>query len=1124
MKSRIFKIVAALMLVSMLFAPLGGMSSMANAATTPNQAVKHTLAASETGIYIVRLQDASLAAYKGGVAGFQATSPEATGERKLDPSTPNSQAYLDYLGGKQSELLGNMAKAFGHPVEAVYQYKNVLNAVAVRIDHAEALQAFDLPGVMTVYPDLIRQLETDVGPILIGAPSIWDGDTLGGMSSKGEGIIIGVIDTGINHAHPSFADPAAKDGYDHTNPYGAGNYVGVCATDPLYADFCNDKLIGAYDFTDTGGPEDVNGHGSHTASTAGGNFVDVEFDDGVGGTFTVEIRGVAPHANLIAYQVCDIDGCWSSATVAAVDNAITDMADVLNYSISGGDDPWASAVDLAFLDAFTAGIFVSTSAGNDGPTPSTVAKTGPWNTAVAMSTHSRIMAHLIDAYALGGEMLDMGALEGDGTPLAADLTAPIIYGGDFDPANFEGCNAWPAGSFTGAIGLVSRGTCSFEIKINNLIDAGAVAALIYNNRSGPPIYMAVATATAIPAFMVGQADGLALAALITGDATATATIPVAMNLAFSDDFADIVSDGSSRGPSQWELLKPDFAAPGVNILAAVAAYGEDPVQYDFYQGTSMASPHGAGAAALLMAIHPDWSPAEIKSAIATTANQDMLEEDTTDTVSIISPAELFDMGSGRIDLSAAAFAGFVLNETSANYIAANPYLGGEPNTLNQPSMVSYNCLGICTWTRTIKSSMDVAQDWEISFEADAGVELSASPNAFTLPAGGTQTIEITADVTAAVADTYYFGNVILTPVGNEDISVAHLPVVVKLGVSNLPSQLDILTDQLASTVTLTDLQSTIEIEDLWIEIGGLTQGQAHDLLLDQDPTNGDPFDDLSQVYWTTINVPREGLRLVAEIAASEAQDVDLFVGSGNTPSADTILCASATGVWAEYCNIDFPAKGTYWVLVQNWGGSAEQPDAIRAITAVVCEGAEGNLTVTGPESVPALDLFDLDVNWDEPSMVAGDFWYAQFSVGTERREAGNLGYTNVDLEFYEPFYDIDLTPAADAKQDAPGAVVSYLLTLSNLGNTEDTITVAALGNVWDVNLPVTSFDIPAGGTADVTVEVTIPLEALDGEFDVVTITASSEGGVEASSELTTTAMVAPEPFITYLPIVFKLAP
>ena len=842
---------------------------------------------------------------------------------------------------------------------------------------------------------------------------------------------------------------------------------------------------------------------------------------------------------------------------------------------------------------------------------------------MAATTHSRILAHLVDVYAAGGDLLDLGALEGTGPAIAADVNAPIIYGGDIDPANYEGCTAWDGTPFAGAIGFVSRGTCGFVDKVNNLAAAGAVAALVYNNAGGPPIVMGGLEATTIPSMMISNADGLAVVALITGDTTATALMPVAQGFAYNDDWADIMASFSSRGPSDWEILKPDYAAPGVNILAAVAAYGDDPLQFGFYGGTSMAAPHGTGSAALLMDLHPDWSPAAIKSAIASTAWEDVLDSDG------ITPADPFDTGSGRINLSAAAFAGFVMEETSANYIAANPYLGGEPNALNQPSMVEYTCIGTCSWTRTIQSTMDVAQDWAISLDTPAGMVLNISPMTFTLAAGGTQTIEITADMTAATPGAYYFGNVILTPVGNEAVSIAHLPVVVQLGVSNLPDQLDILTHELAGTVTLNDLQALYEITDLWVEVSGMLLGDVTDISLSQDPTNGDAFDDLAQVYYTTFRIPRETVRYVAEIAASESLDVDLFIGSGRDPSADTVVCSSATGVWSEYCNLDYPESGTYWILVQNWQGSADQPDGIKLVTSIVEAADEGNLTVTGPATVPAQTLFDLDVNWDEPSMLVGDLWYAQFTVGTDQANAGNLGYVNVDLEFYEPFYDlllapatqngygdpgalvthtltltnlgntqdtfdltfadnlwvtslsdtsltldagesadfmvyatvpadalagdmdmatvtatsttdplvtadavvntyanavydITLTPATDAKSDGPGVVVTYLLTLSNLGNTEDTITVAASGNLWTVNLPQTSFVVPAGGTAEVTVEVTIPLDALNGDFDVATITATSEGGMEVTSELTTTAVVETVFYYTYLPLVLRL--
>ena len=1103
MNSRGFKLLAILMLVSMLVAPLSGAPARANAGNSVSKPVNHTLEVSETGIYIVRLQDASLAAYQGGVAGLQATSPEATGARRLDTSTENSQAYLAYLSGKQSELLHNMASTFGHPVEAVYQYKNVLNAVAVQLEHAEALQAFNLPGVLTVYPDQIRQLETDIGPTLIGAPSIWEGETLDGNSSYGEGIVIGVIDSGINHAHPSFAD-VGNDGYDHVNPNGAGNYFGVCDTDPAYIDFCNDKLIGAYDFTSSGGPEDEDGHGSHTASTSAGNFVEVEIDDLAGGTFTVEISGVAPHANLIAYRVCDdAGGCWSSATVAAVDHAIDDQANVLNYSISGADDPWNDAVDLAFLDAFTAGIFVSASAGNAGPTANTVAKTGPWNAAVAATTHSRILAHLVDVTTATDSLLDVGALEGTGPVITADINAPIIYGGDVDPANFEGCTAWTGTPFAGAIGLVSRGTCAFVDKVNNLAAAGAVAALVYNNAGGPPIVMGGLEATTIPSMMFSKADGLAVVALITGDATATALMPLAQGFAYNDDWADIMASFSSRGPSDWEILKPDYSAPGVNILAAVAAYGDDPVQYGLYSGTSMAAPHGSGSAALLMALHPDWSPAAIKSAIASTAWQDVLDSDG------VTPADPFDTGSGRIDLSAAAYAGFVLEETSANYIAANPYLGGEPNSLNQPSMVEYTCIGTCSWTRTITSTMDVAQDWQISLDVPAGMIINVSPMSFTLAAGGTQTIEVTADLSAGIPGTYYFGDVILTPVGNEDVTVAHLPVVTRLGTSSLAHQLDILTHELAGTVTIEDIQSLYEITDLYVEVSGMVLGDVTDISLSQDPTNGDAFDDLSQVFYTTIRIPKETMRFVAEITASEALDVDLFVGTGRTPTADTIICSSATGVWSEYCNLDVPASGSYWILVQNWQGSAAQPDAIRLVTAIVEDDDEENLTVTGPETVPASTPFDLDVNWDEPSMEPGDFWYAQFEVGSDPATPANLGYVNVDLEFYEPFYALELAPATLDGYGDPGTTVAHTLTVTNTGNTADTYDLSFAGNTWVVDLPVTSVALQPGASTDFIVNVTIPTDALPDAMDSVTVTATSVADPTATADAVVNTYTSP---------------
>lgn len=540
-----------------------------------------------------------------------------------------------------------------------YHYKNVLNAVAVELSAEEAAAVAELPDVAAVYPDQIRQIDTDASVDLIGAPAIWNGDTGTGLGTKGEGIIIGVIDTGINHAHPSFAD-IGEDGYDHDNPN--GGYLGVC--DPSapnhIPNFCNDKLIGAYYYHyEATSPEDWNGHGSHTASTAAGNIHEATVSAG-NSPVTLTIQGVAPHANIIAYMVCGSDGCYSSDSVKAVDQAIEDGVHVLNYSISGSDDPWNDPVDQAFLDAFNAGIFVSTSAGNDGPGAGTVAKTGGWNASVGNSTINRILANSLDILdpAAPPELIGIGALQGTGPALLDNVEAEIAV----DTNNLDGCDTFSEGFFTGKIALIQRGTCNFYVKVLNAEIAGAAAAIIFNNAGGPPIVMGGLEGTSIPSAMIPLESGNALKDYITSNPGATARINFAGTTITDPSWQDIMNQSSSRGPSQFETIKPDYIAPGTNILAAVAAVDGDPDQYDFYSGTSMAAPHGAGSAALLMALHPDWTPAEVKSALASTAyDERILKEDGS------TEAGFFDRGSGRLSLADTAYAGLVMDESGANF-------------------------------------------------------------------------------------------------------------------------------------------------------------------------------------------------------------------------------------------------------------------------------------------------------------------------------------------------------------------------------------------------------------------------------------------------------------------------
>lgn len=752
MKKVIPILMSLILLTGMLISPATA-QSIGEDITVKGEQVQ--IAASQTGLYIVRLEDASLAAYKGGVAGFQATSPEVTGARKLDVDTDASQAYLAFLQAKQADLINRIEAKLGRQVEVQFQYLAVLNGMAVALSQAEAQQVASLPGVLTVRPDILREMDTDVGPIHIGAPTIWEGEIVTGLNTEGEGIVIGMIDSGINSEHLSFA-ATDEAGYTHTNPYGSGVYHGWCATNP---DFCNDKLIAAYGLNPVGGsPEDLDGHGSHTASTAGGNRHTAHFTVGVD-TFDIEIQGVAPHANLVSYKVCN-PSCPSTASVAAVNSAIlNDGVDVLNYSISGSDDPWNDDVDLAFLDAAAAGIFVSASAGNDGPGAGTVAKTGAWNASVGASTHSRIVANALNVTGptTPPELQGLAAVLGELTTITTDLTGSLKY----LSTNNDGCVAFPAGYFTGSFALIQRGGCTFAIKEANAAAAGAIGMVAFNNAGGPPITMGAAGGV-IPSFMVDLPNGTILKDYVVANPSSTTIlITAASDFIYEDTYADFMGSFSSRGPSQFEVLKPDYVAPGVNILAAVAADGTDVNTYDFYQGTSMSSPHGAGSAALMIALNPTLSPAEIKSMLAASANPDVLIKETG-----VGEALPFDEGSGLIDLTLAPNIGLVFDETYEDYAAANPAIGGDPKTLNQPSMVNYDCKGTCTWTRTVTSIASVDTTYTAAYDVPAGMTLTVDPATFTIAPGADQVLTITADVSTLTFDEFAYASVWL---GTDDV-------------------------------------------------------------------------------------------------------------------------------------------------------------------------------------------------------------------------------------------------------------------------------------------------------------------------------------------------------------------
>jgi len=631
-----------------------------------------------------------------------------------------------------------------------------------------------LPGVVSVQPNFKRYLHTDAGPAWIGAPGIWDGTQTGGLpGTMGEGIIVGVIDTGINPSNPSFAD-IGGDGYDHTNPLGNGNYVGVCnpaeaSYDPTFP--CNDKLIGAWGHVNSGvgSPVDDNGHGSHTASTAAGNVVTAEV---VAPTVTqnVPISGVAPHANIIAYDACAGSGCDGASLAYAIDRAIADGVDVINYSI-GSTAPsllWSDFDTVAFLNARAAGIFVAASAGNSGPGAETVGSPAdaPWLTSAGNSTHDRVYANgLVNMAGGGSPPANMsGTSFTSGYGLHAIVHASSAGDG-------QCLNPFPAGTWTnGEIVVCDRGTIARVDKGANVLAGGAGGLVLANlladgeSTNSDPHFL--------PAIHLGYTDSEVLRTwLASGTGHQAQITPGARVL--DPAFGDILSSSSSRGANRAapDIIKPDVSAPGSSILAAHGVGDPMPPVWGFLSGTSMASPHLAGLGALIKDLHPAWTPAEIQSAIMSTAAEGVVKEDG------VTPSDPFDRGAGRADASAAAQAGLVLDETLVNYQAADPALGGDPKTLNLASLGNSFCPGTCSWTRTVRSTAASSVVWSAAVQNPPGWQITVTPASFSLAPGATRTLTIAATATAVPPAHWAFGQVALNRVGGP---AAVFPVAVGL--------------------------------------------------------------------------------------------------------------------------------------------------------------------------------------------------------------------------------------------------------------------------------------------------------------------------------------------------------
>ncbi|KAL3499426.1 hypothetical protein ACH5RR_038519 [Cinchona calisaya] len=537
-----------------------------------------------------------------------------------------------------------------------------------------------MEGVASVFPNRIFKLQTTRS---------WD--FMNFCNNKVEpsqegNVIIGLLDTGIWPEHDSFSDenfgpPPAK-------------WRGTCKATNFT---CNKKLIGAryyysensYHISDIKSPRDTIGHGTHTSSTAVGRKIKgasyLGLAEGVA-------RGGVPNARIAMYKICWFFGCFAADILKAFDDAIADGVDIISVSL-GFNSPLEYFEDPIAIGSFHAmkhGILTSNAAGNSGPFPVSVSNYSPWSLTVAASTIDR---KFITQVVLGdGQVFNGLAINNfniTGNPL---YTYPLIWGGDV--VNYTGGYGPEYASYCIPDGMNAGKVrdnivfCSVVFDGSGVLLANGLGTIMVGSSS-----VDVAYNYPLPASVINVEDGVKVLDYIKNTENPLATILVANTL--KDISAPIVASFSSRGPNPIspDILKPDITAPGVDILAAwsplapPSVYDGDKrsLMYNVISGTSMATPHASGAAAYVKAVHPNWSPAAIKSALMTTAYyMDPRQQEDLE----------FAYGAGHINPTSAIDPGLVFDAYEEDYVNFLCKQGYNSTTLKLVTGDNSTCKGI----------------------------------------------------------------------------------------------------------------------------------------------------------------------------------------------------------------------------------------------------------------------------------------------------------------------------------------------------------------------------------------------------------------------------------------------
>jgi subtilisin family serine protease len=920
--------------------------------------------ADATQTYIVQMVQSPAVAYTGGVAGLKATKP-AKGQ-KINPASQDVVKYVDYLKAAHD---GALQKVNGG--QKLYDYAYTYNGFAAKLTEAQAAKLDAMTDVVAVTADELQTTDTSSTPTFLGLTDpggLWqqlggaaDGSA-GGKNSAGPGedIILGIVDSGIWPESKSFSDRDANGNLVYQN---IPNKHFTCMNGEQFNNsMCGQKLIGAQYFNAAWGgndaleaerpwefmsPRDYNGHGTHTASTAGGN--NGVMPTGPAAVFG-KISGMAPRARVAAYKALwsTQDGStasgFTSDLVAAIDTAVADGVDVINYSISGTRTNFAEPVQISFLFAADAGVFVSASAGNSGPATGTVAHPSPWITTVAAGTHNRDGRGSVT---LGNGVTYFGAslATAVGPVPLIDSTAAGLPGADpvkvalcYAKIDNAGVAVLDPAKIAGKIVVCDRGVTARVNKSLAVQEAGGVGMILVNVVPGS----LNADFHSVPTVHLADTDRAAVKAYAT-TVNPTATINQASIVLNAP--APFTASFSSRGPlaaGGGDLLKPDVIAPGQDILAAVAPPGQGGRDFNLLSGTSMSAPHVAGLAALLKDLHPGWSPMAIKSALMTSGS-DVLDGPNTN------PLVIFRQGGGHVKPNNAANPGLVFdsgfndwlaflcgttNAVDPAYCATLSAAQKDPSNFNTASIAIGDMAGVQTVTRTVKNVGSSPATYTSAVAGMTGFTVNVSPSNFTIPAGGSQTFTVTFTRTTATLNVYTGGQL----TWSDGTHSVRSPIVIK-------------PVALAAPAEVSGTGGAINYNVKFGYTGPFT-ATARGLIpaaITADTVADDPTDSTC-----SLTSPNADLIPVAIGAGTTYARFELF-DADVAPGSDIDMCvflgasqvgASAGGTSAEQVNLLNPAAGNYTVVVQGWGVPGSSPYKLH--TWLLGSADAGNMTVSAP--------------------------------------------------------------------------------------------------------------------------------------------------------------------------------